>query len=259
MTLFACECPNCSSKNVRFDYGYNTLCSGYRQMHLCMSCGFSFSETKNTFLEGVGTPVGIIWKVLKARTEGMALNATCRVFGIAKNSLLFWEEKFSDLYRTLLIYSMSHAFVQSVIEGDEFYTKVNKNTPAEKSSGWTIVLMDRASRFIWQMSCGKKDAKDQSARQHAHCTVKPQITFQIMKCTPITLRPTIVQCVENVPHIEEKQTHTPNQKPVSIQKCFSVSNMYKLYDYFLLPIQLNQCQGDKGHAISNLFSEYIFG
>jgi hypothetical protein len=87
----------------------------------------------------------------------MALNATCRVFGIAKNSLLSWEEKFSDLHHTLLIYSMSHTFVQSVIEGDEFYTKVNKNTSAEKSSGWTIVLMDRASRFIWELSCGKKD------------------------------------------------------------------------------------------------------
>ena len=52
---------------------------------------------------------------------------------------------------------MSHSFIQSVIEGDEFYTKVNKNTSAAESSGWTIVLMDRASRFIWEMSCGKKD------------------------------------------------------------------------------------------------------
>lgn len=52
---------------------------------------------------------------------------------------------------------MSHTFIQSVVEGDEFYTKVNKNTPPEESSGWTIVLMDRASRFIWELSCGKKD------------------------------------------------------------------------------------------------------
>jgi len=52
---------------------------------------------------------------------------------------------------------MSHTFIQSVIEGDEFYTKVDKNTPAVDSSGWTIVLMDRASRFIWELSCGKKD------------------------------------------------------------------------------------------------------
>ena len=157
MTLFARKCPNCSSENIRFDYSYNTLCSGSRQMLLCISCGASFSETKNTFLEGLRTPVSIIWKILNARTEGMSLNATCRVFGIAKNSLLSWEEKFSNLHHTLMIFSMSHTFVQSVVEGDEFYTKVDKNTSAEESSGWTIVLMDRTSRFIWELSCGKKD------------------------------------------------------------------------------------------------------
>jgi hypothetical protein len=42
-------------------------------MRLCLFCGGSFSETKNTFLEGLRTPVSLIWQVLKARTEGMAL------------------------------------------------------------------------------------------------------------------------------------------------------------------------------------------
>jgi len=157
MTLFTCKCPNCSSKNVRIDYEYNTISNGCRQMLLCRDCGFSFSETKNTFLQGIRASVSTIWKVLNARTEGTSLNATCRIFGIAKNTLLFWEQRFSDLYRTLLIYSMAHTFIQLVIEGDEFYTKVNKNVPAEESCGWTIVLMDRASRFIWELSCGKKD------------------------------------------------------------------------------------------------------
>ena len=46
-----------------------------------------------------------------------------------------------------------------VIEGDELYTKVKKNVPPEDSRGWTIVLMERASRFIWFMECGKKDKK----------------------------------------------------------------------------------------------------
>ena len=157
MFLFTCKCPNCSSENFRLDYEYDTLLNGCRQMLLCRDCGLSFSETKNTYLQGIRTSVSTIWKVLKSRTEGMSLNAACRVFGIAKNTLLSWEQKFSDLYRTLFIYSMAHTFIQLVIEGDEFYTKVNKNVPAEESSGWTIVLMDRASRFIWELSCGKKD------------------------------------------------------------------------------------------------------
>lgn len=154
---FPCKCPKCSSENVRFDYKYDTISNGSRQMLLCRDCRTSFSETKNTFLQNIRTPISEIWKVLKSRTEGTSLNATCRVFDIAKNTLLDWERKFSSLHHTLLIYSMTHTFIQLVIEGDEFYTKVNKNVPAEQSSGWTIVLMDRASRFIWELSCGKKD------------------------------------------------------------------------------------------------------
>ena len=46
---------------------------------------------------------------------------------------------------------MAHTFIQMVIEGDESYTKVKKNVPPEESSGWTIVLMDRVSRFICKL------------------------------------------------------------------------------------------------------------
>jgi hypothetical protein len=35
-----------------------------------------------------------------------------------------------------------------MIEGDEAYTKVYKNVPQEESEGWTITLMERATRFI---------------------------------------------------------------------------------------------------------------
>ncbi|MDL1976627.1 MAG: IS1 family transposase, partial [Deltaproteobacteria bacterium] len=104
MSPFPCKCPNCSSENVRFDYKYDTISNGSRQMLLCRDCRTSFSETKNTFLQNIRTPISEIWKVLKSRTEGTSLNATCRVFDIAKNTLLDWERKFSSLYHTLLIY-----------------------------------------------------------------------------------------------------------------------------------------------------------
>ena len=54
---------------------------------------------------------------------------------------------------------MVHEFLESVIEGDEAYTKVQKNVPPDQSRGWTILLMDRASRFIWELDCGKKDRR----------------------------------------------------------------------------------------------------
>lgn len=37
------------------------------------------------------------------------------------------------------------------------YTKVGQNKPPSESEGWTIALMDRASRFIWELACGEKE------------------------------------------------------------------------------------------------------
>jgi hypothetical protein len=56
-----------------------------------------------------------------------------------------------------MLYALMHTFLSQVIEGDELYTKVHQNVPVEECEGWTIVLMERASRFIWALGCGKKD------------------------------------------------------------------------------------------------------
>jgi hypothetical protein len=72
---------------------------------------------------------------------------------------LDWEQRCAALQPVLLLYALTHQFLQVVIEGDEAYTKVKKNRPPEESEGWTLLLMDRASRFIWTLSCGKKDRK----------------------------------------------------------------------------------------------------
>jgi hypothetical protein len=57
----------------------------------------------------------------------------------------------------LFLYALVHEFLALVIEGDEAYTKVQKNVPPDQSRGWTILLMDRASRFMWALDGGKKD------------------------------------------------------------------------------------------------------
>lgn len=123
----------------------------------CMDCQKVFSETKGTFLEKLRTPISLIVQVLQARSEGLGLNATCRVFGIVKNTLLNWERKFANLKETLLLWALMHTFLMQIIEGDELYTKIGKNLPVEDCKGWTVVLMERASRFIWALECGKKD------------------------------------------------------------------------------------------------------
>ena len=105
-------------------------------------------------MEGLKTPVSMIWIVIKARTDGMGLNAATRTFEFAKNTILSWERKFSDIHQVLSLYTLVHEFIEVIIEGDEAYTKVQHTVPPHESSGWTILLMDRASRFIWEFDCG---------------------------------------------------------------------------------------------------------
>ena len=150
------KCPTCHSAVLQSHTTYPTQHHGRRIICKCDHCPVYFSETKNTLMEGLKTSVSVIWQVLKARTEGMGLNAAARTFEKAKHTILAWERKFVDLHRVLFLYAVVHEFLESVIEGDEAYTKVHKNVPPDQSRGWTILLMDRASRFIWELDCGKK-------------------------------------------------------------------------------------------------------
>lgn len=128
-----------------------------RKLFLCRNCDSHFSETKKTFLENLRKPISLIITVLKARVEGMSVNAITQVYGISKNTLYNWQDRFASLKHVLELYSLSHTFLTLVIEGDETYTKVFKNLPPEDSQGWSILLKDRASRFIMDMKCGKKN------------------------------------------------------------------------------------------------------
>jgi transposase-like protein/IS1 family transposase len=150
-------CPHCLSEQIEEYSVYETKHNERRKLYQCIECHQVFSETKGTFLEGLKKPISFITRVLQARSEGLGFNATCRLFEISKNTLLNWERRLADLKGPLMIYALLHTFLSQLIEGDEVYTKVGKNVPAEESEGWTAVLMDRASRFIWALECGKKD------------------------------------------------------------------------------------------------------
>lgn len=159
MEFLQLKCPACQSSDIHSHSPYTTKNHGVRVIYQCESCLSYFSETKNTFMEGLKTPMSMIWLVIKARTDGMGLNAATRTFELAKNTILSWERKFSDLHRVLFLYTLVHEFIELVIEGDEAYTKVHHNVPPHESAGWTLLLMDRASRFIWELDCGTKDRK----------------------------------------------------------------------------------------------------
>ena len=159
MELLQIKCPTCHSAVLQSHTTYTTQCHGRRTLYKCTNCPTDFSETKKTLMAGLKTPVSVIWHVVQARTEGMGLNAAARTLEKAKNTILAWESKCRDLHRMLFLYAVVHEFLASVIEGDEAYTKVQQNVPPDPSCGWTILLMDRASRFLWELECGKKDRR----------------------------------------------------------------------------------------------------
>ncbi len=150
-------CPSCNSKNTKIHTHYDTKNHGQRAINQCNECNRCFSSTFNTFLAGIRKPISLVIQVIKSRTDGLGLNAACRTFDIAKNTLLNWEMRFSGIKKTLLLYALVHNFLKLTIEGDEVYTRVGKNVAPDESLGWTVVLMDRASRFLWELQCGKKD------------------------------------------------------------------------------------------------------
>jgi hypothetical protein len=57
-------------------------------------------------MAGLTTPLSEIIKVLKARMEGIGLNAATRVFGFAKNTILNGERRLSSRQETLFLYSL---------------------------------------------------------------------------------------------------------------------------------------------------------
>ncbi len=100
-----------------------------RQLYKCNDCGCCFSETKNTVIEGLRTPISRIIMVLTSLAEGTGINAITRIFFVGKNSIYRWQERLSSLQQTMMMYSLCHQFIQLVIEGDELYTKIDKNVP----------------------------------------------------------------------------------------------------------------------------------
>ena len=122
MELKKIHCPKCKSQEIKERSCYETKNNGTRKLYECCCCETFFSESKNTFLEGLRKSVILIVMVVKARAEGMAFNAACRTFEISKNTLILWQSRLANLKKTLFLFALAHEFLKMVIEGDELYT-----------------------------------------------------------------------------------------------------------------------------------------
>lgn len=151
------RCPTCNSESIEVHTTYTIQTGEQRHIYHCQACQDYFSETKNTPLAGLRTPLSKIKQVIDALNDGLGINAAVRTFNVAKNTIYDWLERMAGLKEVLLLYALCHQFLNQVVEGDELYTKVKENIAPDQSEGWTIVLMDRASRFIWELRCGQRE------------------------------------------------------------------------------------------------------
>jgi hypothetical protein len=119
MELLRRKCPVCRSSDIQYHSPSTTKNHGGRVIDTCAPCPAYVSETKNTLMEGVKTPVSVIWHVLKARTEGMGVKAAARTFDQANNTILAWAQQCVDLHRGLLLSALVHEFLASGIAGDD--------------------------------------------------------------------------------------------------------------------------------------------
>lgn len=126
-------------------------------MFRCETCDRLFSETSNTAMEHVKTPISKVASALRLRSEGLGLRATGRVLGSHKGTIARWEQLFAEQKATLSLYSFCHEFISLTFEGDELYTMVGKRTAPSESAGWTAIIMERVSRFIVDQRCGKRN------------------------------------------------------------------------------------------------------
>lgn len=174
LDLFKPLCPQCYTDNSRVHTTYTIQSGQTRQILHCQTCGHYFSETSGTPLADLRTPLSRVQQILTAVHEGLAINAACRTFHVSKNSIKTWERRLSGVKQVLLLYSLCHQFLQQILEGDELYTKVHHNRPAAESEGWTVVIMERASRFLWTLQCGQRDQELFTQAIHDICQVIAQ-------------------------------------------------------------------------------------
>ena len=127
--MFETKCPHCMKTEIKKFRTYKIKNGPERTIFQCNHCGTNFSETCNTPLVGLRRPISLIVMVLSSIAEGTGINATARIFNVGKNSIYRWQTRLGDLKETLMLFALVNQFFKQVIEGDELYTKVDKNHP----------------------------------------------------------------------------------------------------------------------------------
>lgn len=121
------NCPNCQSEqNVK--NGISALQDGSPvQKYLCKSCGKQFNERTGTPMARLRVPSMLVSLALNARTEGMGIRATGRVFQKSHSTIMRWEQRLA--IQTAQWSPPAPTGAGVTVEGDEVYTRVRENLP----------------------------------------------------------------------------------------------------------------------------------
>ena len=130
MLVTPVRCPECGTEEVKVHSHYRVQNGEERSLYYCPLCDRYFSQTYGTAVAGLRTPLSRIQTILDALNAGLSINAVCRTFKVSKNTVADWLNRLSALKEPLLLYALCHQFLQQIIEGDERYTKVERNVPA---------------------------------------------------------------------------------------------------------------------------------
>ena len=97
MTLPPLRCPYCNGTSIEAQRTYTIHCGAPRTLYHCAPCARSFSETCQTPIAQLKTPIALVVQVLAALTEGMGMNAATRLYGVSKKSLYRWQARLSGV------------------------------------------------------------------------------------------------------------------------------------------------------------------
>lgn len=123
-------CPYCQSNQVVKKGFFQNQDGTGRQRYLCRGCDKQFSDRTGTPMARLRKPASQVAKVLKMRSEGLGVRATGRVEEVSHSTVIRWEQRLAD--RAEAWSPPAPADSDVTVEGDELYTKVEKNWPASK-------------------------------------------------------------------------------------------------------------------------------
>jgi transposase-like protein len=74
LTPMPLYCPECGCHQIEAHKSYTVKAGGVRRLYYCPDCKEYFSETSNTPLANLKTPLSRIIEILQALNEGLGVN-----------------------------------------------------------------------------------------------------------------------------------------------------------------------------------------